>query len=178
MLLFVFIIGTRSSFFFSTFKDELINYKYNGWIKLTMKIIIICQPNSQKPSFHTYGLCTSSDWELSQKLTFNTHFSIFLSLLLIPISESRWIKSVADEIVNRCMHKPFNPLRVLPFPSDLVGDSIDAGPSIIDGELDGVICLPDQVQVALVVLVSLTRHTNQGLTAADNHRLVLPVDPW
>lgn len=58
------------------------------------------------------------------------------------------------------MHKPFNPLRALPFPSDLVGDSIDAGPGIIDGELDGVICLPDQVQVALVVLVSLTRHTN------------------
>lgn len=63
------------------------------------------------------------------------------------------------------------------FPSDLVGHSVDAGPSVVDGELGGVVSLPDHVQVALVVPVSFPGHTDQRLTAADDHRLVLSVDP-
>lgn len=59
----------------------------------------------------------------------------------------------------------------------LVGHSVDVGPSVVDGELGGIVCLSDQVQVALVVLVSFPRHTHQRLTAADDHCLVLPVDP-
>lgn len=62
-------------------------------------------------------------------------------------------------------------------PADLVGHSVDTGPSIIDGELGGVVCLPDHVQVTFVILVPFTRHTDQRLTAADDYCLVLPVDP-
>lgn len=59
----------------------------------------------------------------------------------------------------------------------LVSHSVDAGPSVKDGELDRVVGFPDEVQIALVVLVSFARHADQRLTAADDHRLVLPVDP-
>lgn len=61
--------------------------------------------------------------------------------------------------------------------SDLVGNGVDAGPCVVDGEFLGVVGLPDHVQVALVVLVPFPRHAYQRLTAAGDHRLVLPVDP-
>lgn len=61
--------------------------------------------------------------------------------------------------------------------SHLVGHGVDAGPSVVDGQLGGVVGLPDQIQVALVVLVALPGHPHQGLTAAGDDRLVLPVDP-
>lgn len=66
---------------------------------------------------------------------------------------------------------------MLLFCSYLVSHSVNVGPSIINSELDGFVCLPDQVQVALIILVPFTRHADKRLTAADNHCLVLPVDP-
>lgn len=60
---------------------------------------------------------------------------------------------------------------------DLVGDGVDAGPCVVDGELGGAVSLPDQVQVALVILVPLPRHPHQGLGAAADNGLVLTVDP-
>lgn len=63
------------------------------------------------------------------------------------------------------------------FPSYLVSHSVDTGPSVKDSELGRIICFPYEVQVALIILISFTGHTNQRLTAADNHCLILPVDP-
>lgn len=63
------------------------------------------------------------------------------------------------------------------FPSHLVSHSVDTGPSVKDSELGCIICFPYEVEVALIILISFTGHTNQRLTAADNHCLVLPVDP-
>lgn len=90
--------------------------------------------------------------------------------------------SVADEMVpalhSAMSAKPTtHPLTVLLFCSDLVGHSVDVGPCVIYGELDGFVCLSDHVQVALVILIPFTRHPNKRLTAADDHCLVLPVDP-
>lgn len=99
---------------------------------------------------------------------------IFLSVF-ITASVMRWWPFVHTHLSVKPTHWT---LRLFPFHSDLVGHCIDIGPSIIDGELAGVISFPDEVQVALIVLVSFTRHTNQRLTAADNHCPVLPVDPW
>lgn len=63
------------------------------------------------------------------------------------------------------------------FRSDLVGYGVDARPSVIDGQLGGVVCLSDYIQVALVILVSFSGHSHQRLAAASDDRLILPVNP-
>lgn len=63
------------------------------------------------------------------------------------------------------------------FRSDLVSHGVDARPSVIDGQLGGIVRLPDQIQIALIILVSFPRHPYQRLAAAGDHSLILPVNP-
>lgn len=66
---------------------------------------------------------------------------------------------------------------LLLFRSDLVGHGVDARPSVVDGQLGGIVRLPDQIQIALIILVSFPRHAYQRLAAAGDHCLILPVNP-
>lgn len=60
----------------------------------------------------------------------------------------------------------------------LVGHCIDIGSCIIDREFVNLsVCLPDDVEISLILFISFTTHTDKRLTATHNDGLVFGMDP-